>query len=314
MLVEVTGAFQQTTEHITKGIKGRFEKAAHLYNRIFFSFACLLSLLAIGMLVTSQSALAFGVFAVGIITTLLITYVTIRFCAERKEEEGKQFAEELIRECHATFDPFESREQTHLIAADAARNLSAAIAGLEKVLCRPFFRPLEPAFEKLSALIHGSGVRFLQQAALQCAALEITEAITEKPLHSEHHKKLAIVYLEVACLYADSARISGAYSKAIRRAISQLGVARHLGLQEPWLYEQLIECYGALKERDKLLETCAELLAIASEQSSVLYYVGRRYFEHGLYAEGLKIYEQLLPVDSERAHTLLRVYHRYLTT
>lgn len=316
MLVEESSAFQQTTDHIINAIKSRFVAAAQLYNRIFFSFAFLLGLLGVCALIASKSALAFGIFSVGMITALLIAYVTMRFCAERKEEEGEKLAKELIDECHATFDPFESEEQAHLIAAEAARTLSQELAGIESSLCHPFFKPLEQAFEKLSVTIHQGGVRALQEAALKQAASEIIEAILHSPMSSEHHKKLAIVYLEVACLYGDGSGNSSsvdAYSKAIRQAISQLGVAKHLGSKDPWLYEQLIECYSALKEREKLLAACLELLEVAPERSDALYYVGRRYFEYGLYAEGLKIYERLLPMDSERARLLLRVYHRHLT-
>jgi len=317
MLVEDSRAFQQTTDHITKAVKARFVLAAQLYNRVFFFFAFLLASLAICALIASQSALAFGIFAVAMITALLIAYVTMRFCAERKEEEAEKLTQALIDECHATFDPFESVEQTHLIAAEAARSLSADLKGVEKELCRPVIKSLDQAFEKLSLLIHGNGVRALRKEALQAAASEIIEAIVQNPISPEHHKKLAIVYLEVACLYADEGGIPSsleAYSKAIRQAISQLGVAKHLGSRDPWLYEQLIECYGALKEEKELLETCSELLEIAPERSDALYYVGRRYFEYGLYAEGLRIYERLLQMDSERAHVLLRVYHRHLTT
>lgn len=316
MLVEKSSAFQQTTAHITQAIKARFVTAAQLYNRIFFGFAVLLITLSICALAASQSALAFGIFAVAMITALLIAYVTIRFCSERREEEGARFATELIDECHATFEPFESKEQTHLIAAEAARSLSQEVQGIEKSLCLSVFKPLEQAFEKLSCLIHKNGLRALQLAVLRKAANEIIEAIVQAPMSCEHHKKLAIVYLEVACLHGKeggNSSATNAYSEAIRQAISQLGVAKHLGSRDPWLYEQLIECFGALKEREKLLETCLELLEIAAERSDALYYVGRRYIEYGLYAEGLKIYERLLSVDSERAHLLLRVYHRHLT-
>lgn len=315
--------YAQTTDHISLSLRRRFVTAAAFYNRLFIFFTLLITSELVGCLVSSKSALAFGLFATATITSLLIAYIALRFCSERREEENIQMTADFIQECHNTFSPFEDKESVEMITADGAQKLSRELLGIERSLFQFSSTSLKPAIEKLSCRLHAGAVLSLRQYLLESAAEQFINSILDHPTVCGHHKKLAIVYLEIACLYARSAGngpnmlwpmdTTGAlngYNAAVSKAVSQLLVAAQFDPEDPWIFEQLIECYGALKEKERQLEACSRLLTISPNESAALEHVGRRYFEHGLFAEGLNIYERLKPSDPERAQSLLRVYRR----
>jgi tetratricopeptide (TPR) repeat protein len=312
--IDESVAFEQTVERIAIDLRARFIASATFYNRLFFFFAFLIGSMLAALLIFSRSALGFGLAATGAITTLLISYITAHYCTERREEEHCIFLKNLLAECEETFSSFERPRAIFNLRADVAQILSARLEGIERSLISPPIQPLAQAFATLSSAVHHRAVIHLRRTLLDGAALSFLEMILEDPLAAASHKKLSIVYLEIACLYATPGKTVGSQSEsedyitAIERAAAYLNVARDLDTDDPWILEQLIECYGALGDSEQQLAVCEELIELRPRSPRALLEAGKRYFEQGDYSRGLSIYEQLKGMDSESAKRLLCTY------
>lgn len=307
-----TSAYAQTLHHINALVKNRLVDSAKYYNTIFCAWILLILVESIACIASSASAFVFGICASLTIITLLIAYIAWRFIIEKREEECTSILNIFVHECTTTFSAFETTSATYLIQSEAARTLTRDLAHIDSTLISVHNPSLKPAFCKLSRHLHGSTLFSMRKLLLTHAAQMLINVIMEDPTTSSHHKKLAIVYLEMARLYVQSASVDGNdavhYRQAVSRAVSALQVAVEFDCQDPWIFEQLIECYGALKERDKQLAICAQLVKLRPHHPDILQMVGKRYFEHGLHAEGLKIYETLKVNHPDRARTLLHTY------
>ena len=160
---------------------------------------------------------------------------------------------------------------------------------------------------------------------------EHIEMIKLQPTDLETHARLASTYSTLSKLYMDprqlypdedllwvsldyaSLEMVEKFKKASFRCIEEYKILDSYAPNDPWIHAQLATVYRNLNLPQEEMKEYETILKIDSTEHEVLFRLGALYFEHGLSAEGLRLYEKLKSINEPKAMELIAFYDSALS-
>jgi len=299
-----------------------------LFHAAFFllGVAELLALLLFFPFFSQSSVSAFSLAAVFLTG---FSYFVLRFYFQvKKPEELLQLRAQFVRSCEeALQDKVDPLKKVSLLS-HALYELISYLEGQEYTYYRlpSYFEALAPLTEKFSLWRHWKDLFQMKEILLQFCIRQQIERVKYQPTDLEAHASLANGYIALYRLYIDPRKLgkSVPYAFILRsyasqemrkkfqatavRAIEELKILDVYSPSDPWVHAQLAAIYHDLGQRDKEIAAYETLLKISPQDRELAYRLGILYFQQGLTAAGLKIYEQLKKAQDPKAHTLISFY------
>lgn len=239
------------------------------------------------------------------------------------EESYEKLSDEALR----MQNPFESK----LFLASSLMRLASMLKDQEYHFYKPHknFDSLRLSFEKLGCWLHWKDFHMVKEWLFFQTIDQYISLIKEQPDHLQLHVALANTYVMFSRIYSVpnlkdhdedqrwlpaekfSEKMKANFKNCAERAIEEFKILNDYNPEDPWVYTQLAYSYHDLKmpqEEIKAYETIARLVPADFDN---LYKLGTLYFQEGLTAKGLKIYEELKKVYPSKAESLIKYYGYY---
>lgn len=278
---------------------------------VFFTFLAKSALLAFGLALFFLTVFSFFI--------LRLYYQTA------KPEELKQIVNQFI-ENYKTICRYHDDQPEHAVAlANACTGLSEQLAGKECLYYPPPPRLvfLTPFLEKFSAFWHWQDVHKMRELLLQSSIEQHLHMVRLEPTNLEIHAALANAHLRLAELYASSLKenhrfpfdkygqeLPQKYLTTCEKAIEEFKIVRIYAPNDPWAHVQLAYVYRDLNRPMEEIAEYETLAELNPNDQEVLYKLGSLYFEQGMNAKGLRIYDELRKNNFKKVDTLIQMYGR----
>jgi hypothetical protein len=268
---------------------------------------------------TTYLALALGAFFLTVFSYLVLLF----YFQAKKPEQMNLILGQFISSCRSSLGPASAGVIHHLSLAETLLKLSHYLQDYEyKIIRFPnLFLPLTKLISSISGHCYRYDVFQFKQMLLYTAIDEHLEQIRATPTDLEVHTSLASAYVALSKIYKEPKEYSrtSLYIKhralfdekfkiAASLAIEEFQILNQYAPNDPWIHEQLASGYRDLnlyKEEIKEVET---LLKLRSQDKEILFRLGSLYFQQGLNAKGLEIYEELKKANYKKAEDLISSY------
>lgn len=296
-----------------------------LFNLIFLSLfvaEVLIFLLFLPFLMQS-SLLALSLS--GLFLTVFSYFVLQFYFTAKKPEQMLQLKDQFISSCLQRAG-LSNADAGHLTIADALSELATYLEEFEWQFyripqwLRAFHRPLS----LFSAYCHWQDVFRFKQILFTAAIEEHLRQIRKTPTDLEVHASLANTYLAFSKLFVEPKRSLNFHSYQKKKelfeaqfrtiaklAMNEFHILNHYAPNDPWVHEQLARGYRNLAMPEEEVKEIETILQLRPHNKDLLFRLGTIYFEQGLNAKGLKIYEELKRAQHPQAEELLTTYGQF---
>ncbi|MBB65460.1 MAG: hypothetical protein CMO81_10390 [Waddliaceae bacterium] len=309
----------------------RFTKRPVRFNFIFF-------MIGVGQLATLLALLPSlfhsSVFAVGlaVLFLTLFSYFVLRLYFQAQQEEKLlELSDSYLDDAKEAIQYQEGVPEHHLALAKAAARISNSLKYREYQYFKApsFFNYLNPLLRKLSCWWHWQNIFHFRELLLQAAIEEHIKLIKLEPTNLEVHAALANAYIMMSNLYADPRkqgdfnaeywlapeRISKTMDMKFRetasRAIEEFKILNDYAPDDPWVHYQLAYSYHDLQMPEEEIKQYEIILKLRPNDLETRIKLGTLYFQNGLTAKGLQLYDQLKHAHPQEAESLIKFYGSY---
>ncbi|SPN73722.1 Predicted O-linked N-acetylglucosamine transferase, SPINDLY family,putative PEP-CTERM system TPR-repeat lipoprotein [Chlamydia serpentis] len=217
-------------------------------------------------------------------------------------------------------------EQSHLAAA--ATKLSIHLQNQEYSLLSSIFRllPKHDLVRKFSCFCFWKDYFLFRECLLQKAIEAYIKVVQTIPVDLSAHVSLADAYVALSGLYADPRKYpefdanywipSGRYSDEIqekffataRRAIEEFQILNEYAPGNAWVHAQLAYSYHDLQMPKEEIQEYEIVLKLKPNDVETMSKLGILYFQQGMNAKGLRIYEEIKKRDYKKSQKLIKFY------
>lgn len=294
----------------------RYIKSYALYQGLFLialSIELLLLLLFFSFLTKS------AFFALGLALFFFTLFSFFVFRVYYQASSGVQFESFIDVWAFSKEKPAKAVDYSHL---------SDTLLGREQTYYIPPKRlsRLAPALSKFSFWCHWEDLLAFRELLLKRALKEYYLAVRNEPMQPQAHAELSQVHLKLSSLYRHFSkklkkeqillfwtkgkidRLESLFHSSILKAIEELKIYRDLAPEDIGADLQLALLYHELelvKEETRQYEEILEKVPYHEEASFKL---GSLYFQQGMFAKGLQMYQLLKQNHHEQAEELLKYY------
>lgn len=314
-------------------IMPKFDKMMRSYvffNIGFLTLGCLeFLLLVIFFTFLMQSAiLAFGL---ALVFLTFFSYFILRlYLQSQKPEQFEELRKCYIAACKNVLDYQEGAPKSHIALANACNKLADNLQGKEYHFYTlpqklEFLRPYVTQF---SYWCHWNDVHRMKELLLLSAVEENIKLVKCEPTSLAVHAALANAYVILSGLYTDPYKnereegrwlpndtfvqaLEQKYRATAERAIEEFKILNDFAPNDPWVHAQLAYSYCDLKMPLEEIREYETILKLVPEDTDTSFKLGQLYFQQGLNARGLQIYEQLKQSKHEHAEELIKCYGAY---
>ena len=327
----MTASGQEYTDHIHKIIQPvcpQFDQLIKSHARFHFLFLLAIAIEVILLLIfftflAKSSLLAFG------LALLFLTgfgYLSGRsYMATTKPEQLLHIKNQFIESFKSLTDYREGVPEHHMALASACCRLSENLSGKELNYYRPptWLEILAPSLEKLSFWWNWTDVHHMRELLLLESLEEHLKLVRCEPTSLEIHAALANAYVLLSGLYITTKkrlsenqwstgdminRLEEKFRAAAERAIEEFKILSDYAPNDPWVHLQLAYSYQDLKMPQEEIREYETILKINPDDKDVLFKLGSLYFQQGMNAKGLKVYEELRITHTKKAENLINLY------
>lgn len=304
--------FQHNLPQYYRAILREFRRVTHSFvsfNLLFLAlFASELFLFFFFLPFLSKSAvLAFALG--GIFLTCFSYFILLFYYQAKKPEQLFQLKNQFLQSCRQVLPIPPGEAQHHLSLADALCKLSSYLHDFEWNFYNvpKFLNPLSSLISRFSAYCYGEDVFKMKVLLLEAAVDEHLKQIRSTPTDLEVHASLANTYVALSKIYKES-NLEEKFKRTARLAMEEFCILSQYAPNDPWVHEQLAVGYrdlGMVEEEMREVET---LLKLRAQDKEILYRLGSLYFEQGMNAKGLQIYDELKKANFKKAEDLIGSY------
>lgn len=314
---------QETLPQAYRSAIRMFKKATSsfvVFNAIFASLFAIEAILFLFFLPLYSQATFIASSLSGIFLTVFAYFVLFFYFQAKKPDQLSQIKEEFLQTCRKSA-PGEA--QPDLSIAAALLKLVSYLDGFEFQFYRipQSLQFLQGPLSSFFALAHGQDVFRFKQVLLHAAVDEHLNRVRFSPTDLEIHASLAQVYIALCKLFAEpkdgfvsyfyqrkKELLSENFRTAAQLAVEEFQILNGFAPDDPWVHEQLAQGYRDLDmPKEELLEI-ETLLKLRPQDKELLARVGALYFDHGLNAKGLRVYEELKETSPKKAEELISSY------
>jgi tetratricopeptide (TPR) repeat protein len=264
-----------------------------------------------------------------LIFATIFCYFTLHMYAHtRKAEKLMSLKSEFIQACQQVMQEPEGETGHHLMIAHACCTLAAELHAQEYHIydCPSWCIFLSSSFEKLNCWWFWQDVHFMKELLLQECVNEHIHLVRMEPTDLEAHAGLANAYVMLSGLYVDPRTVEGldddrwipstkyteSFNQKFRliaeKAIEEFKILSDYAPHDPWVHAQLAYSYRDLQMRKEEIKEYETILHLCPDDKETLYKLGQLYFEQGLNAKGLQVYETLKRSHYKKAESLIHFY------
>ncbi|ANH78401.1 hypothetical protein Cs308_0230 [Candidatus Chlamydia sanziniae] len=217
-------------------------------------------------------------------------------------------------------------EQAHLAAA--ATKLSVNLQNEEYTILPYVLRclPQRDVIRKFSCFCFWEDYFLFRECLLQKAVDAYIKVVQAIPIDLGAHVSLADAYVALSGLYADPRKYPefdsnywvppGRYSENIqekffataRRAIEEFKILNEYAPGNAWVHAQLAYSYHDLQMPLEEIQEYEIVLKLKPNDIETMSKLGILYFQQGMNARGLRIYEELKKRDYKKSQKLIKFY------
>jgi hypothetical protein len=328
-------------DHLSKLFEGTLKQFDQVVKRhvglnlIFFGL-CAAELILLGFFFALLVHSLLLALSLSILFFTFFAYFTLRIYFQTKKfEQFKAIVEEYLARSKEHLHYQEGQPESLIALANACCKLANRLHAKEYDYYKPpaclnFLTAwLASCLEKISCWFHWQDIHILKELLLEAAVEEQIKHVQSQPTSLEAHAALANAYVMLSGLYVDPRKMEGyeedntvpsnkydekfesKFRATAERAIEEFKILSEYAPSDPWIHSQLAYSYHDLQMP---LEEIAEYEAIQRlrpDDRDNLYKLGILYFQQGMNAKGLKIYEELKKAHYKKAENLIHHYGRY---
>jgi tetratricopeptide (TPR) repeat protein len=322
--------FKEPIGQLCENIASRFRTLLkrHLFFHVTYCalFACelLLALLLFPFFVqTSILAISLAIlFLSG------FSYFVLRLYLQTKKVEQLLSLRDLyIHSCQKLVGYQEGIAEHHRVLANALCRLSTTLEDFEHAIHKTpsWLDSLAPAFDKLSFWLYWRVVLTMREALLFYAIEEYIKLVKCEPTNLEIHSALANAYVMLSQLYIDprslgkdaeewafssryAPQMQMRFKSAAQRAIEEFHILSAYAPDDPWVHAQLAYSFHELQMPQAEIEQYETIMKLCPNDLDTLFRLGIRYFQQGMSAKGLQVYEELKMVHYPKVDELIQFY------
>lgn len=305
---------------------------SHLYfNLIFLSlgFFEFVLLIFFFTFLTQSAILAFSL---AVVFLTFFSYFILRlYYQTQKPEQFYELKERYVRACKSALNYQENSPEHFIGLTNALSGFADALAEREYTLISlpPSLSALHSYIEKFSCWYHWHDLHQMRELLLKSAVEENIKLVKHQPTDLDAHAALANSYIMLAGLYIDSKKtekmdekrwvpeeafapeMADKFRWTSERAVEEFKIIHEFAPEDPWVHIQLAYSYHDLKMPLHEINEYETLIKMDADDSDTLLRLGILYFQQGMNAKGLCIYEKLKEIDLRRAEDLIKYYGTY---
>jgi len=304
---------------------GRFVRLckAHVAFHCFFALIIAIECLTFGLFFsfwTRSFLLAFPLAA--FILTLFVYIVLVSTFQAKKTEQFWRLKKSFLDACGKTSRHLGQAEH-HFSQASAAERLVALLQHQEYRFYPLLKTPLTP---KLSCFLHWRDVLGMKEVLLLSAIDHYIQLVPSRPTDIELHTHLANAFVLLSHLYFEprlrlkkgelhysesgsfAQELSEKFASASKSAVEEFTILDTYAPNDPWVHSQLAACYHHLKMSKEEIAAYEKIIHLCPEDLDSTYRLGVLYFQEGLNAKALEIFQLLKRKAYPKAEDLLKFY------
>ncbi len=263
---------------------------------------------------------------VGLTFLTVFTYFVLRFYFQtKKPEQFVTLRNEFLREAFANGESQKWSSDKLLPIYELLQRLEGQESQYYSL--PSFLQTLSPLVEKFSVWCHWEDVQWMKETLHLNALRKLFDFVKKHPTDLELHRTLAASYILLYQIYQmpkassafdsfierqySSPEVLEKFEKAASSALEELKVVMNYSPNDAWALSQMAKVYhdlGLFQEEKKAYET---LLALRPQDNEIHFRLGKLYFELGLMAQGLHLYQELQGRKDPKAHELIQHYDAY---
>lgn len=300
------------------------------FNMFFISLCAIeISLLLMFFTFFTQSLLLALMLAVVFFTCF--AYFTLRlYFQTKKPEQLNEIKDRYIAACKGLINYQESSPEHHIALASACCKLANRLHGREYsyYAIPSWLSVIAPFMEKFSCWCHWQDLHLMKELLLQTSVDEHLKLIKCQPINLEAHAALANAYVMLSGLYIDprkmerydeerwipSEKYDAVCEKKFRAsaecAIEEFKILNEYAPDDPWVHSQLAYSYHDLQMPLEEIKEYETIYKLNPDDKDNLYKLGVLYFQQGLNAKGLRVYEELKKSQYQKIDGLIKHYGR----
>jgi tetratricopeptide (TPR) repeat protein len=295
----------------------------------FISFLCL-QLLCFLLFFSYFSQSLVAAFSIALFFLTIFSYfVLLFFFQAKKPEQLLLIRSEFIDACEKQ-TAFSANSPEYLLTLSSALEEFSTFLGGQSF---SFYttslssKALAPLIEKFNIWLHWKNFHSMQEMLLLESAKRLISLIKQAPMDLEAHGNLAEIYMQLSKLYVHPKKldlsflwISPDYFSSemqekflfySKKAIEEFKILESCSSSDAWIYAHLAEIYRLQERPEEEILQCEKLLEISAQNIEVLFRLGVLYFQQGMNAKALKLYETLLQESPEKAAALIEHYDSF---
>ncbi len=298
------------------------------FNFLFFSGAAIeLSLFIAFFTLLLQSFLfAFGL---ALIFFTAFAYFTLRIYFQTKKTTRLiSLKDEFVEECKTMLQYEVNPLEKYAALANACCKFANRLHAREYQYYRfPKWSFIQMGWlERLSCQLHWREMHLVKELLLQEAVQEHIKLVKSQPTSLEAHASLANAYVMLSGIYIDPRKLDGydedrwippdkynedfdnSFRLIAARAIEEFKIIEEYSPDDPWVHSQLAYSYHDLQMPLEEIREYEMIQKLIPDDKDNLWTLGQLYFQQGMNAKGLKVYEELINANYERAESLITYY------
>ncbi len=328
-------------EHYHEEISKLWTPALRSFNRLIRSYvifnlvfliivcsevACFLSFFA---LLSKSTVLAF---TLAIFFMTLFSYFVLKlYLQAKKPDQLMDLCDLYLGRCKEIIRYQEGIPEHHIALGQAAQKFAAALHEKEYSYYEapPLLSSLNPTLERFSCFCHWKDLHRMKEVLLTTAVEEHLKVVKCEPTNLEVHAALANAYVMLSSLYSDprkyhdydeeryvpEERFSEAmqvrFRSTAQKAIEEFKILNDYAPEDPWVHVQLAYSYHDLQMPLEEIREYEIVLSLRPQDKETLFKLGMLYFQQGLNAKGLRIFEALKRTHYAKAESLIKFYGTY---
>lgn len=304
--------FQQKLPQYYRAIIRDFRKASKSFVTFNLLFFLLFGLEVFSFFFFLSFLIKSSIFAIALATLLLTGlsyFVLLLYFQAKKPEEILLLKTQFLKSCRQIIQVPEGESAHHLALADALMKLADYFQDFEWNFYKipSGLSRFNKTISRFSAYCYGKDVHQMKVLLLQAAVEEHLKQIRLTPTDLELHASLANAYVSLSKVY----RIKDEKEKSelcLHLALEEFSILNNYAPQDPWVHEQLAEGYRDLKMVEEEIREIEILLDLRPQDNEILHRLGLLYFQKGLNAKGLCVYEKLKKANYRKAEDLITSY------
>jgi|LakMenE01Jun11ns_1017448.scaffolds.fasta_scaffold9943146_1 tetratricopeptide (TPR) repeat protein len=312
-------SFQNPIEKFLKSSLTRFDRYLHFSVFVHMVFLTLgvLEIVAVAVFFSFLMKSSYLAFGLASIFVTFFGYFIFRIYLQSAKPEKMEEIRDLFQEsCKRSIHYQSGITEHHMALANACCRFSQELSGRESCYYRPprWLDILKSKMEAFSEWWHKEDVYAMRELLLLASMEEHIKMVRCEPTSLEMHAALANVYVMLSTLYTNhlkskrSSFLEKKFRQASERAIEEFKIISDYAPNDPWVHLQLAYSYRDLNMPLEEIQAYETILRINPTDKEALFKLGTLYFQQGMNAKGLQVYEELKRANFSKVENLIKYY------